>query len=157
MYVVPPVPRAAQRPPKPTKRNMWNHVRGVVAVTPRETPHFHDAAPTPSTTYGGSCLTPPPRPKLTGSCEPYVNTSRQLNPGKNLRHHELRLNGHVSSNGTCMICHGGGTLIPHGRYNWPLRSPKHKMCLLPLRKSFCYPRGTPSWHSWRYIWNILPP
>ena len=45
-YVVPPVPGATQRPPKPTKRNMWNHVRGIVAVTPRETPQFRAAAPT---------------------------------------------------------------------------------------------------------------
>ena len=46
LYVVPPVPGATQRPPKPTKRNMWNHVRGIVAVTPRETPQFCDVAPT---------------------------------------------------------------------------------------------------------------
>ena len=45
-YVVPPVPGATQRPRKPTKCNMWNHVRGVVAVTPPEKPQFRDLAPT---------------------------------------------------------------------------------------------------------------
>ena len=43
-YVVPPVLGATQRPPKPTKRSMWNHVREVVAVTPREKPQFRDVA-----------------------------------------------------------------------------------------------------------------
>ena len=45
-YVVSPEPGATQRPPKPTKRNMWNHIRGVVAVTPRDKPQFRDVAPT---------------------------------------------------------------------------------------------------------------
>ena len=46
LIVVPPVPGATQRPPKPTKRIMWNHVRGVGAVKPREQPQFRDVAPT---------------------------------------------------------------------------------------------------------------
>ena len=43
--MVPPVPGTSERPTKPTKRNMWNHVR-VTAVASREKPQYHDVAPT---------------------------------------------------------------------------------------------------------------
>ena len=45
-YIVSLVPRATWRPPKPTKRNMCNHIRGVVAVTPQGKPQFQDVPPT---------------------------------------------------------------------------------------------------------------
>ena len=45
-HIVPPVGGALPQAAKPTARNIWNHVRGVLPIPPRSQPHFTDAAPT---------------------------------------------------------------------------------------------------------------
>ena len=43
--MVPPVAGAPPQVAKPTARNIWNHVRGVLSIPPRSEPRFTDTAP----------------------------------------------------------------------------------------------------------------
>ena len=45
-HIVPPVAGALPQVAKPTARNIWNHVRGVLSIPPRSKPRFTDTAPT---------------------------------------------------------------------------------------------------------------